>query len=236
MLQPAQRAAFAIAAALVLAFEAPQAQAAAAVAADGEATVYVRGDFSGNFDLEYRTALEPAPRNRSWSSIGIMLLGEVNPGPSVYVGLANEAGGGRAAGAFTSAALSSGKNVYHSLDADCAGGCLLALHGTPETIEARVNGRVYERWRRASFPLKHPYVQLDAEVNAEGDSIAATLTPVRTTAEYRQLAPPGCAFTTRGILVHGGRTLSFSGTYRSGAPVSYILLTKGAWIGSCANA
>src|SRR5271163_41417 len=78
-------------------------KAATALSTDGEATVYLMGDFTSDFDLRYRATLSASVSNRSWSTIGIMLLGRANPGRSVEIGLANGDPDGQTVVAFTSA-------------------------------------------------------------------------------------------------------------------------------------
>jgi hypothetical protein len=49
------------------------------ISTDGEGTVYLNDDFSGDFDLQYAATMAPAPSNRSWSLVGVMLKARTAP-------------------------------------------------------------------------------------------------------------------------------------------------------------
>lgn len=59
----------------------PAIAAVKSASSDGEATVYLMGKFSTDFDVVYRAALKPAGHNKSWSSLSILLVGTQIPGP-----------------------------------------------------------------------------------------------------------------------------------------------------------
>jgi hypothetical protein len=196
------------------------------VSTDGEATVYLKGDFTGAFDLTYRAALVPSPQNKSWTVLGIMLLGTKNPGPGVEIGLSNGDPSETIITAFTSFTDANGKNVWKTVPTSCNAGCVIELKGDAEKLEAIVAGKSIGSWARASLPLSEPYVQLNAEVDKSGDTIKASLVRIRTTAAGVDLPSPTCAFTTRGIEPSGDRMLTFSGVHNDAQGAFVNLLTS----------
>lgn len=193
---------------------------------DGEATVYVLGNFSGGFDVAYRAVLRPAARNASWATLGILLVGSRIPGPGASVGVAADPPRRSVPHAFTYVIYPGLQDDYRRHSTICATGCVIELRGDARTIRAYVNGTELASWSRSDLYLAHPYVQLNAEVHAPGDAIFASLTPVRASAGGRLLPHPACAFTTRGIEPSGTATLTFQGETNDAAG-TFVNLSTG---------
>ncbi|HEY0613516.1 MAG TPA: hypothetical protein VGC96_02700 [Candidatus Elarobacter sp.] len=213
---------------------APASAAAPAYATDGEATVYVQGAFEGPFDLIYDASIAPAPANRSWSLVGISLLGNPLPSDAVEIGLFRDPGVPGAASVYVSTTKAGEAPQVRNHGALCASPCRLELRGDARTVEARAGGRAIASWPRASLHLESPYVQLNGEVAREGDTIDARLTPVVTQA-HDALPAPGCAFITRGIEVArtAAGALLYSGTYDRAGRAGYVSLRDGSVGESC---
>lgn len=209
------------------------------VSTDGEATVYVMGEFSRGFNLAYYAVLRPTPTNRSNTFIGIMLLGRRNPGSSIALGLTRAASIAHALRFYLSISAKNGGNHYTTFPAACSPSCELILRGDRYALYAFVvteDGiRKLGAWSRADLELVRPYVQLNGEVTRPGDSIAGALTPIRMVADSLDLSAPTCAFTTRGILPRRdpNGTLTFSGSYGIEAPASFIDLKSGRFVDRC---
>lgn len=101
-------------------------------------------------------------------------------------------------------------SAYKTQKPRCDAGCVIELRGDAFRIYAYLNGTLFETWSRSDLYLQHPSIQLNAEVHARGDTIEATLTPIRTIVAGR-VVHPTCAFTTRGIEPAGRSTLTFRG-------------------------
>jgi hypothetical protein len=204
------------------------------VATDGEATVYLMGDFTGAFDVAYTAKLQPAPQNNSWSTLGIMLIGLVNPRTSIEIGVAYRSGTSPIE-AFTSVHDLTGEGAYKTVDASCADGCTIELLGDAADITALINGAIVGNWPRASLPMNSPYIQLNGEVHGPGDTISASLLATKTTAAGSGLSSPTCGFTTRGIVPKDSKgTLLLSGATNEEAE-SYLNLRTGAVVTRCAD-
>jgi hypothetical protein len=206
---------------------APCVAAVKTVSTDGEATVYLGGDFSTSFDIAYKARLIPGPRNASWTTVSIMLIGRKIPGPAISVGLASAGRNGRGLSGFTLVTDPSMKYAYKSRPVRCGDGCVIELRGDAKRVEALVDGKPFGSWLRSSVPLLRPSVQLNAEAGRLGDSMRATLSTIRAVAGGVALAPPLCGFTTRGIAPTLSTTLEFAGT-ANGAPAAYVDLRSGA--------
>jgi hypothetical protein len=202
------------------------------VSPDGEATVYLSGTFSNDFDIAYRAVLQPRSDNKSWSTLSILLVGSRIPGPGASVGVVSLPPGHRPVRAFTYVAYPSAKGQYESLSATCAAGCVIELRGDARNIRAYVDGKIVGSWSRSDLYLQHPSIQLNAEVHGSGDHIYASLIPVQTKIAERTLRSPTCAFTTRGIEPAGRTTLTFRGTTND-AGGSFINLLTGARMNKC---
>jgi hypothetical protein len=202
------------------------------VSPDGEATVYLSGAFSNDFDVAYRAVLQPRADNKSWSTLSILLVGGQIPGPGASVGVVSLPPGHRPVRAFTYVAYPSAKGQYESLSATCAAGCVIELRGDARNIHAYVDGKIVGSWSRSDLYLQHPSIQLNAEVHGSGDHIYASLTPVQTKIAERTLRSPTCALTTRGIEPAGRTTLTFRGTTNA-AGGSFINLLTGARTDTC---
>jgi hypothetical protein len=214
-------------------------RAVKAVSSDGEATVYLKGDFSGGFDVAYNAVLSSQPENRSSTYVDIMLIGRENPGPAIEVGLTHTMPGTSAVRVFTSATRKHGSSALGTFAAACLPACELVLRGDRESVHAVFIDRdgIVEAgtWRRSDFRLIRPYVQLNGEVTGRGDQISATLAPVRVVAASRDIASPTCGFTTRGVepLRESNGVLSLSGAYRPDAPTSFVDLRYGKLVRRC---
>jgi len=209
-----------------------------AVSTDGEGTVYLLGDFSGDFDVAYDVAFEPAPANRSWSTVSIALLGRT-PGASMSVGLSRGYPTPASLAGFTMANGPQQLMRYLPFPVTCTTTCLLELRSQQGFVYALIDGHRVGAWPRSAMPIAKPYVQLNAEVSRVGDHVAATLTPVHTLARGFALEAPVCAFTTQGVVpaAFGGRgALRFSGARDPNGPVTYLALVNGAPIAACPQA
>lgn len=202
------------------------------VSPDGEATVYLAGDFSGDFEIAYRARLAPAPHNKSWSTLSVLLVGRVIPGPGASVGIANGVPSGGVLSTFSDVTFADGKNSYRNGHTACSAGCVLELHGTKQDVRALIDGKQVAFWPRSALSLVGPSIQLNAEVHAAGDVITASLVRLHAVAGGLALADPTCAFTTRGIEANGRRTLRFTGTNHA-APGTYFSPITGARSDSC---
>ena len=215
----------AIVAVLCLALGRTQSSAAVkAVSTDGEATVYVTGDLSRNFNVSYQAALHPSPGNRSWTTVGVMLLGRANPGPSLEVGLAR--GPSNALTGFTSTQGVKPRATFKAFVVRCTPGCVLTVRADENAYYASIEGAQVGEWPRKQFDFIKPYIQLNAEVIKPGDSISAVFLPIRLVSNSEPMQSPSCAFTTRGIepsLLPNG-ALQFVGTYRRDAPPAFVSL------------
>jgi hypothetical protein len=214
-------------------------RAAKPVSTDGEATIYVTGDFVHGFDLAYNALLRPMPANRGDIFVGIMLTGHEPHGPGIELGLNRDAVNPRLVRVFLSLNARHAAPSYTSFPARCTPACELILRGDRYGLYAAViteDGiQNIGAWSRAAFSLVQPYVQLNGEVTKPGDRIFAVLTPMRTVANSENLARPTCAFTTRGIVPRRepGGLLIFSGAYRTDAPSSFIDLKTGRMVDRC---
>jgi hypothetical protein len=202
---------------------------------DGEATVYVIGDFTANFNVAYQATLQPSPANRSWTSIGIVLTGKAVPGPAVALGLIRGDPHAPALHAFTQTRTANGTQAFRALPVRCYPGCALVLRANPERIYAIVGTQRVGDWLRSDLGLAQPYVQLNAEVHTPGDSISAVLLPLRVVANSQFVRLPTCAFTARGIASQrfANGSLAFSGTYDRAAPAAFMSLLTGRRTGRC---
>jgi hypothetical protein len=203
------------------------------VSTDGEATVYLTSDFSRGFDLDYRVAFMPAPKNRSWSVVSILLLSGDGHGGSVSVGLSRGFPNATTLAAFTTSAAPGKKQGFQSSPVICASSCRIELRGSVDAINAVVNGTAIESWSRQSLGIREPAVQLNAEVAGLNDIIFATVIPVQTVAAGKAIRPT-CAFTTQGVEPRPSADgITFIGTRRQNARVTYISLVTGSTGDSC---
>jgi hypothetical protein len=199
-----------------------------AYSSDGEATVYISGDFSQPFDLSYAATIDETPRNRSWSYVGILLLGDPLPSDSVEVGLFRVAGSRGRPSLFTSITMRGSSSGFKD-EGLCAPNCVIELRGDRTNIEALANRRVIHRRKRTEFHMAKSYIQLNGEVALAADKISARLRPLKTTLDSHSLRSPTCAFTTQGIEVRqsGDHALTFEGTFRPASKVAYYSLADG---------
>jgi hypothetical protein len=211
-----------------------------AISTDGEATIYLSGDFSGGFNVAYSAQLRSMPANRSTIFLDLMLIGRKIPGSAIELGLTRDARSGFGAlRAFTAITTRYGAYRYAAFPVSCTPACVLILRGDRHGFHASVVSndaiRRIGSWERSDFDLRGPYVQLNGEVTRTGDAIDAALRPVRVVAAASELAAPICAFTTRGVLPRRlpGGMLAFSGTNRNAAPVSFIDLTRARMVARC---
>lgn len=204
------------------------------VSTDGEATVYFRNDFSGTFDLVYNVTLKPAPSNRAWTGVSVLLLGEAWPGSSVSVGMSRGYPKPGNLASFTTSAAPRAQSKYTTFPVHCQT-CLIELRGDDKNIYASIDGHGIAMWSRKTFPITKPYVQMNAEVTTVGDELSATFQRVRAEVNGKALPAPRCAFTTQGIEagpLRGG-TITFSGTRRVDARVTYVSLQDGSTGDEC---
>jgi hypothetical protein len=186
------------------------APAATAFSTDGEATVYVAGAFNRPFRVSYGANLSPQPRNRSWSTLSIALLGGPPPSDSISVGIYPSQSEIVVFTFVTRGRIS----AFRRQRISCSRGCRLALVGDRWSIEAVVDGHIVSRWPRFEFRLPRPSLQLNAEVDAPGDRLNGRLLPIELEANGKVLRGPSCSFTTRGIVaLESSGSLNFSGEY-----------------------
>jgi len=201
------------------------------VSTDGEATVYLAGNFAKPFDLTYRAVLKPGSRNKSWSTLSILLVGSQTPGPGASVGLASDPEH-RSVSPFTYVVFPNQQYDYESRSGHCSDACVIELRGDRSRIYAYINRTLLASWSRSDLYLQHPSIQLNAEAHGDGDTIQASLTPIETSIAGDGVAAPACAFTTRGIEPAGRSTLVFSGKTNDNAG-AYVNLTTGARKDKC---
>ena len=203
-----------------------------AISTDGEATIYLSGSYSGDFDVAYRARLGPSPHNTSWTTLGILLIGNQIPGPSGSVGLESDAQHPGTVLPYTALTRQNLRIEYKSYRIDCTGGCVIELRGDAKRISAYARGVRLASWPRSVLNPRQAYVQLNAEAHGDGDSLVASLSAVRTIAGGRRLPPPVCGFTTRGIKPAGRGILSFTGDTNN-AGGAYVNLATGARVPNC---
>ncbi len=206
-----------------------------AVSTDGEATVYLSKDFSGDFDLKYGVTLEPAPSNHAWTGVSLLLLDKQWPGSSVSVGLSRGYPNAATLAGFTTSSRPRTQSKYKSFPLHCESACVVELRGDTRNVYASLNYRRIATWSRQTFPMIRPYIQINAEVSAVGDRIAARLRPIRIVLAEKSVPLPTCAFTTQGIepKALGDSMIVFSGTRRVSSRATYISLLDGRAKDSC---
>lgn len=205
-----------------------------AVSTDGEATVYLTADFSRNFDLDYQVVFLPAPKNKSWSTVSLLLLSGRGRGSSVSVGLSRGYPHASTLAAFTTSTAPGKKPSFESSPVTCTPTCRLQLRGSADALSAVVNGRRVGSWSRRSLAMRTPTIQLNAEVAELQDTISATVTPLSTVVAGTERRP-SCAFTTQGIepRLSADHRIIFTGARRKNARVTYIALVSGSTRDSC---
>ena len=208
---------------------APSPAAVKAVSTDGEATVYLTSDFSREFYLGYTVTLRPAPTNKSWSTVSILLLGSAAPSGSVAVGISRGSPDAATLAGFTMSNALGKPPILRTFTVDCGAKCLLEMSGDATTIAASVGGRRVGVWARQSLSIVSPTVQINAEVAEVGDRISARAAPVRSVSGGH-IQRPACAFTTQGVepKLSGDGTIEFEGSRRQNARVTYLSLATGA--------
>ncbi|MEO6913058.1 MAG: hypothetical protein ABI182_03430 [Candidatus Baltobacteraceae bacterium] len=198
-----------------------------AVSTDGEATVYLRGHFGSDFDLVFDVEFGPQNRNRSWTFVSILLLGETQPSASASIGLSRGSPNQRTLSTFTYANDVGKSPVYRSFPIACVAICVIELRGTKTHLYALADGVVLGRWDRSNSLMQKPYVQLNAEVSAFGDRIQARLLPIRLIDGRGILPGPTCAFTTQGVVPSLKRGIAFGGTRSRDAKAAFVSLATG---------
>lgn len=199
---------------------------------DGEATAYLLGPFSSEFDIAYRAVLKPGAHNKSWSTLSMLLVGSRIPGPGASVGLASTPPHQRSARPFSYVNYPDLKDDYEDRSVNCDRGCTIELRADARTVYAYVQRRMLASWSRSDLYLQHPSIQLNAEVHEAGDSVYASLTPIRAIVAGRAIRQPTCAFTTRGIEPFKGTALVFRGTTNNAA-AAYVDLATGVRADKC---
>lgn len=202
---------------------------------DGEATVYLTRDFSRAFDLKYSVWLKPAPRNRSWTDVSLLLIGRNAPAGSISVGLMRGYPNAETLSALTMASPPGTRPEFRSISVRCSRGCTIELRGDAANVQALVQGRPVGTWSRSELALVKPYVQINGEVSAKGDRIAAEVRPIRAVLSDRPLPRPKCAFTTQGVEPRTKRngTIEFSGARHVGARITFVALPSGSGVTHC---
>lgn len=209
-----------------------------AVSTDGEATIYLLGDFRRGFNVAYNAVLPQERTNHGTTFVDVMLLGPRNPGGSVALGLTRSPPN-QSLQAFVATTTAHGADHYGSFPVVCLPACSLILRGDRYGLYAfalTADGiRKLGSWARADLAIVRPYVQLNAEVATPGDRIGATLIPMRLVADSHDLAPPKCAFTTRGVMPRRdpGGMLHFTGAFRPEATAAFVDLKKADFVDRC---
>jgi hypothetical protein len=205
------------------------------VSTDGEATVYLMGDYSGDFDLAYNVVFDPASSNHSWSTVTLMLLGPLQPSAWISVGLSRGYPKPASLQGFTASSRLGKPETYKNSSVRCSLACGIELRADKTTIYALVNGRTIEAWSRKVLTIIKPYVQLNGEVHAIGDRISARFYLVRAVADKKRLLSPTCAFTTQGVEARAiaPAGIVFRGARRPDARVTYVSLKDGSTGASC---
>jgi hypothetical protein len=224
--------------ALILAFQRlPTAGAdVTATSTDGEATVYVFGNFSSDFDLAYNARFNLAPSNRSWTTVSMLLMGSGPQDASLSVGLTRGYPKVSTLSGFTTSNAPGQQGNYQSFRIRCRWSCLIELRGTKDAVHAILSGHVVGSWNRRVFTMTRPYIQLNGEVHQAGDKISAELKAIRATVRGLHLKPPACAFTTQGVEVRAIKpagSIEFFGSRHAGARVTYFSLLDGVTGNSC---
>jgi hypothetical protein len=178
---------------------------------DGEATVYITNKFTRDFDIAYRAVLTPGAKNKSWTTLSMLLVGSRLPGPGATVGLATGDPKIRHPHPFVYVVYPGSMHSFHNFNTNCAAGCTIELRGDSRRIYACVDGVELASWSRSDLYLQQPYIQLNGEAHAAGDTLVASLSPIRTTVAGRSIKNPTCAFTTHGIEPRGLDTITFRG-------------------------
>ena len=193
-----------------------------ALSTDGEATLYLRGDFRRDFLMEYNVEFAAAYDNKGWSTFSITFLGGPPPSDAVTVGVYGVAHSGRV---FT-AVTRDGRLTFRPTRHVCAPACRLSLRGDVNGLSAFLDDVWLQSWPRFSLRAPASAFQLNGEVSTPGDRVTIEVSPVRTTAGGRKLGMPTCGFTTRGIRVREEQygALTFAGVYTESAPASYVKL------------
>jgi hypothetical protein len=207
--------------------------ASKAFSTDGEATVYVNGDFRKEFTLEYEVQLRPIATNGGWSVLAVTILGGAPPSNGVTIGIYPSRKGVHV---FTS--VTRGKsNVFRDAGIECKPRCKIRLSGNAAGFVASVGTRTIATWPRFALRMPAPMVQLNGEVSRPGDALDAFLVPVHAAAGGRALSSPSCAFVTQGINVSrvAGGGLRYTGTYRNDGPATYVSLNDGRTGDTCAQ-
>lgn len=207
------------------------------VSSDGEATVYLMGDYSGDFDLAYNVTFDPEPSNHSWSTVTLMLIGPLQPSAWISVGLSRGYPTRASFKVFTASGGPRKSGTYKNSSVRCALSCRIELRADKTTIYALVNGRKIETWARNAFTIIKPYVQLNGEVHAIGDRISARLDLARAVSAEKPLPRPLCAFTTQGVEARAiaPSGIAFSGARRRNARVTYVSLIDQSTGDSCSQ-
>jgi hypothetical protein len=223
-------AAYIIASLVAFAPSSHTARASLTLATHGEATVYVAGNFSRDFDVSYAFAIDTRRKNRSFTTIGVMMIGATDPGPSAEVGLANGYPSAKSTSGFVSGSHAHGTKSSDVWGLPCGATCTVELRGNSDHVSAFLDGRLAGTWSRPDLSIESPYIQINAEVYKEGDAISAFIVTKKATAGGRALQAPICEFTTGGIEARSTSptSMTFSGVYRSGARSTYAWLKSGA--------
>ena len=208
--------------------------AAKSASTDGEATIYIFGDFSKGFALSYAATMRPQPANRGVSFLSIDLLSTGMPFRGVAVGLSLGDPKATSLKAFTTSTTAHGSD-YTPFTVDCAPACTLQLRSDGQTIYAFAGTQKLGSWPRSKFGFVKPYVQINGEVVKPHDAITASLAPIQLVANGQTIPPPQCAFTTQGVfpLRQPDGTLTFTGTFTLGADVTYLDARTGARVNTC---
>jgi hypothetical protein len=222
-------AAYIIASLVVFAPASRAARASLTLTTHGEATVYVAGNFTRDFDVSYVLAVDTRRNNRSFTTIGVMMIGATDPGPSAEVGLANGYPSAKGTSGFVLGSHGHGTTSSAVWGLPCGATCTIELRGNSDHVSAYLDGRLAGTWSRSDLSIESPYIQINAEVYKEGDAISASVVTKKATAGGRALQAPICEFTTGGIEARSKSPTSirFAGVYRSGARSTYAWLKSG---------
>ena len=199
-------------------------------ATHGEATVYIAGNFTRDFDVSYVILLAGPSNNKSFTTIGMMLIGATDPGPTAEVGLAQDYPAANDVSGFAIGSRDHGTTSSAIWGISCGSTCTVELRGTSDHVYGYVGGRLAAAWSRTDLSIKGPYIQINAEVYQKGDAISASVVKKKAISADRALQVPICEFTTGGIEARASSpiVITFEGVYRSGARSTFAWLKSGA--------
>ena len=130
------------------------ARASLTSATHGEATVYIAGNFTRDFDVSYVILLAGPSNNKSFTTIGMMLIGATDPGPTAEVGLAQDYPAANDVSGFAIGSRDHGTTSSAIWGISCGSTYTVELRGTSDHVYGYVGGRLAAAWSRTTFPSR----------------------------------------------------------------------------------